>query len=162
MFTADQHILIRLFLKMFLWLCEEKFPKNNVSSSCDILDPPLHLKELHKTFRFSLICFIVCQQNCSAFFPKQHFKVGEDTDESEYDFVLSQGTSTLTLGRTVSRAMSLMGWSATLTSMPPELTGVKSNFWTPPWLDPPNTTYPEPHLTPVMGNQSPFPVVFQV
>ena len=58
--------------------------------------------------------------------------------------------------------MSAMGWSATLTSMPPELTGVKSNAWTPPWLDPPNTTYPETHVTPVTGNEVPFPTVFQV
>ena len=73
-----------------------------------------------------------------------------------------QGSSTLTSGRTVTRATSAPGWSTTLTSMSPELTGVKSNLWTPPWLDPPNTTYNEPHITPVVGNDVPLPNVFQV
>lgn len=75
---------------------------------------------------------------------------------------LAQGAWTLTVGRTVGRTLSAQGWSATLTAMPPELTGIKSNWWRPAWLDPPNTTYPDTHLEPVMGNTEPFPTVFSV
>lgn len=43
-------------------------------------------------------------------------------------------------------AVSGAGWSSFLCGMPPLLTGIQGNFWTPPWLG------GEPPITPITGN----------
>ena len=69
--------------------------------------------------------------------------------------IAGEGTSTLTHARTVTETWSGPGWTANLCAMDSYLTGVTDNSWRPPWKG-----QPQP-ITPVTGNDKPFPCVYQ-
>jgi predicted AlkP superfamily pyrophosphatase or phosphodiesterase len=121
---------------------------------------------LHSLY-IALIIYTILLLNISSLEPKTRvILIGIDgllqrclnqSNHTTIDYFMNNGAYTFR-ARTVIQAISAPAWTGILCGIDSEGGGVLNNYWSAPWL---NTTIIKSELTPMSGEDSPMPCIFQ-